>query len=338
MLLFLDFDFIPQWVLFGIAVSWCAISILFTFSIHDMWLIGLLVAAISAYLLHYAEASVCPNAVAFVTGVAVGKGTRLLFKQSPEWVIDCALVLLVIASGCRLDLTNDSYQGPRWTGLWQNPNTYGMLMGAAFVLSACASARPQPAWSRTLLGAATAMTFIGLLFSFSRGAWCGTVVAGLYLLARQRNRLAFMLAPLIAGLVLVGVLCWKVETHRWYLKRLDLSAGSCQHRLSAWAAATRLILDHPQGVGWNRAGIACKNPAVATNDYLTIGAELGAVPLVCLSCYLGSILTLKINDWTQRACRAAAFVLLVSFWFDGGLFDLAPAALFWMLLELSYEN
>jgi hypothetical protein len=36
----------------------------------------------------------------------------------------------------------------------------------------------------------------------------------------------------------------------------------------------------------------------------------------------------------QIACRAGALTLLVAFWFDGGLFKLATAAVFWVLLEL----
>ena len=36
----------------------------------------------------------------------------------------------------------------------------------------------------------------------------------------------------------------------------------------------------------------------------------------------------------RLACRAGAIVLLVAFWFDGGLFDLPTAAVFWVLLEL----
>jgi hypothetical protein len=38
------------------------------------------------------------------------------------------------------------------------------------------------------------------------------------------------------------------------------------------------------------------------------------------------------------ACRAGAVVLLVAFWFDGGLFDLPTAAVFWILLELGAET
>jgi hypothetical protein len=34
------------------------------------------------------------------------------------------------------------------------------------------------------------------------------------------------------------------------------------------------------------------------------------------------------------ACRAGALAMLVAFWFDGGLFTLTTAAVFWILLEL----
>jgi len=38
--------------------------------------------------------------------------------------------------------------------------------------------------------------------------------------------------------------------------------------------------------------------------------------------------------WLQTTCRAGAVVLLVGFWFDGGLFNLATVSTFWILLEL----
>jgi hypothetical protein len=36
----------------------------------------------------------------------------------------------------------------------------------------------------------------------------------------------------------------------------------------------------------------------------------------------------------KMACRAGALAMLVAFWFNGGLFKLATAAVFWILLEL----
>jgi len=48
---------------------------------------------------------------------------------------------------------------------------------------------------------------------------------------------------------------------------------------------------------------------------------------------------LPITDyWLKTTCRGGAAVLLVGFWFDGGLFKLATAATFWMLLELGREE
>jgi prepilin-type N-terminal cleavage/methylation domain-containing protein len=40
----------------------------------------------------------------------------------------------------------------------------------------------------------------------------------------------------------------------------------------------------------------------------------------------------------RAACLAGALALLVAFWFDGGLFTLATASVFWILLELGTEN
>jgi len=48
---------------------------------------------------------------------------------------------------------------------------------------------------------------------------------------------------------------------------------------------------------------------------------------------------LLVTDYCSRAtCRAGAVVLLVGFWFDGGLFKLATGATFWILLELGRED
>ena len=43
-------------------------------------------------------------------------------------------------------------------------------------------------------------------------------------------------------------------------------------------------------------------------------------------------------DWLQVTCRAGVIVLLIGFWFDGGLFWLPTAATFWILLELGQRD
>ena len=40
----------------------------------------------------------------------------------------------------------------------------------------------------------------------------------------------------------------------------------------------------------------------------------------------------------RAACLAGALVFVVAFWFDGGLFDLPTAAMFWVLIELGVSR
>jgi len=117
--------------------------------------------------------------------------------------------------------------------------------------------------------------------------------------------------------------------------------------------------------------------AIRLNDYLMLGMTLGLPALACFVMYVGLSLSLKskvqspkpevqsaedageqpehgrqraglpapptldIGHWTldsAAVCRAGAAVMLVGFWFDGGLFRLATGATFWILLELGREG
>jgi O-antigen ligase len=153
----------------------------------------------------------------------------------------------------------------------------------------------------------------------------------------------------------------------WYLKRMDLSRPSAQHRVAAWCGAIQMMRDHPFGVGWNNVvDVYEKNysppengaAAITTNDYLMLGTQLGLPGLICFVTYValclrspkpkvqspksGNGAALDFGPWTlgstKVACRAGAVVLLMAFWFDGGLFKLATASVFWILLELGTSN
>jgi O-antigen ligase len=165
------------------------------------------------------------------------------------------------------------------------------------------------------------------------------------------------------GLMALGILLlWgrTADTGAWYLKRLDFSRPSAQHRVSAWRGGLQMMRDHPFGVGWNKAVETYdKNysppeggaAAITMNSYLMLGTELGLPALLCFVAYVALCfrishphLTLALSppagsgEGIRIACRAGALVLLVAFWFDGGLFDLPTAAMFWILLELGNSN
>src|SRR5262249_24008118 len=114
--------------------------------------------------------------------------------------------------------------------------------------------------------------------------------------------------------------------------------------------------------------------AIEMNDYLMLGATVGMPALFCFGMYVWVSLTgrateefkvqsLKFKvgepdcsgspqltggvaqstpdlevEWLRTVCHAGAIVLLVGFWFDGGLFKLATGSVLWILLELGRDD
>jgi len=469
-----------QWALLACLAVWCGSFLFMTFSRRDLPLIGLLVIAIAAFFIGYAESFQTSDAIILLAGVTLGKGMRFALEADGRWKMEDGaekevrsqksevgntvtervtphlslvtflvglVVLLAFASWWHLDVAHNFYPGTRWTGLWDNPNDYGMLMGAGVVLTAGLlladrrwkmedgePARSQKSGVRSqnkenqkaenekrkegesadcddgrrlfsfsllrksvksadknvsggtpdtargtralpiILFFAAGMMEMGLFFSCSRGAWLATAVGLLYL-AKAYGRFKWRFVVTGFGLVALGILLFWGRTPDnapWYLKRMDFGRASAQHRVAAWKAGFEMMRDHPFGVGWNNAlNVYDKNyslpengaAAITMNSYLMLGTELGIPALVCFLAYVALALkgdrrwklgdgkkfphlTLPhpqplsnpIREGSQTACRAGAVVLLVAFWFDGGLFTLATASVFWILLELGSEK
>ncbi len=66
------------------------------------------------------------------------------------------------------------------------------------------------------------------------------------------------------------------------------------------------------------------NEEITTPDPAVLAGRLFGV-----GCYVN-----QEGEGLRAACLAGALVFVVAFWFDGGLFKLPTAALFWVLLEL----
>jgi len=263
-------------------------------------------------------------------------------------------------------------------GLWNNPNIYGMLMGAGVVLAIglragmkkeeCGMHKTEEKrkllfkiiksaignWQSAFLVVASFMMVVGLVMSYSRGAWTATVIALLYLAwGYGKLKWRFVLPVVLVAAMIVAVF-WHAtaDTFPWYLKRLDFSRPSAQHRVSAWRGALEIMRDYPLGVGWNQAvSVYDKSysppeggaAALTMNSYFMLGTELGLPGLLCFVAYMGlSFLgkgRMQNEEYRiQTACRAGALVFVVAFWFDGGLFDLPTAAVFWILLELGTSD
>jgi O-antigen ligase len=157
------------------------------------------------------------------------------------------------------------------------------------------------------------------------------------------------------------LLFWQFRQSEWHPgRRLFSSVNavdfSWRNRVAAWEGALQIAAAHPWfGTGWNQPESLYENyllppkviegSAIEMNDYLMLAATLGIPALACFGIYLwctlsqnhassGQLFTFSKLDWLGVTCRAGAIVLLVGFWFDGGLFKLATTSTFWILLEL----
>jgi O-antigen ligase len=259
-------------------------------------------------------------------------------------------------------------------------------------------------WGRWLkaafLLAAACVMAVGLVKSYSRGAWVGTSI-GLAMLVRLKakgqmlkegeTRIARIgtnagksvsIGGIRVWLVVVVLsasvlLFWSLRETQWVPARRAVSVAnandfSWRNRVAAWEGALQMMAEKPWfGYGWNqpervydqfyRPSKVPEGAAIQLNDYFTLGTTLGIPALLCFVIYVslslrgspkskvqspkpeaqGPAATLAFSLQPlafQSACRAGAVVLLVGFWFDGGLFKLAMAAPFWILLELGRED
>ncbi|MDR3457144.1 MAG: O-antigen ligase family protein [Verrucomicrobiae bacterium] len=306
------------------------------------------------------------------------------------------------------------YQGQiRWTGLWVNPNIYGILMGTGSVLvvglSVWKRREGRRCWESEKvemrkrkkavfwrLGAgkfvivisclgAVGLLGLGLLHSYSRGAWIGTFLGFVFLVWRARSKegeagSAGIKANLVSGaslgrhyagswwlqvsVILASVFVlgfWHFRGTAWQPARRIFSVTktedfSWRNRAAGWEGAMQIAAEHPWfGAGWYQVEPIYENyylsarltegAAIEMNDYLMLGATLGMPALFCFGMYLwlsfagkpghGNLeLERTEAEWLKIVCRAGTIVLLVGFWFDGGLFKLPTAVTFWILLEL----
>ena len=182
----------------------------------------------------------------------------------------------------------------------------------------------------------------------------------------------FSVVPLSVVLLSVVLLMfWHFRETNWHPAHRAFSAVntadfSWRNRIAAWEGALQITGEYPfLGTAWGQPEPMYQHyyvppkldesAAFEMNDYLMFGATVGIPALFCFGMYLWLSLNGKAEngkhppspslrrtgnaeiqegDWLRPVCHAGAIVLLIGFWFDGGLFKLPTAAIFWILLEL----
>jgi len=198
-------------------------------------------------------------------------------------------------------------------GVWRvraaypSPNNLGLFLERTLPLAAALALGEQRRRERGLYALAALITGLGLVLTFSRGAWLGLGVALLFLGAwRGLGALLAVVAMLIAGLLALVPL-GRVER---FSSLFDFQEGTTFLRLKLWQAALRMALDHPlQGVGLDnflykypdyRLPEAWAEPNLSHphNIILDWWLRLGALGLLALAALL--------VDFFHRAWRALA--------------------------------
>jgi len=178
--------------------------------------------------------------------------------------------------------------------IFDNPNHLGNMLafGVVYCFGAVVSARTR--WSVLALWSILAVLMLGIIQTYSRGAWLscfvGIIAVVAYLMRRiQRKKLLLSLIILLAIAMLSFLAAPGGYTYVFHraaraLPSVDASVG---HRLEVWKCAMKIIHDHwLVGVGIGKFGyvldksykptvLTKENYASAMNNYITLAAEAG---------------------------------------------------------------
>ena len=177
----------------------------------------------------------------------------------------------------------------------------------------------------------------------------------------------------VAALSLFVLAFWNLrDSERPLLRRLfswgNVNDFSWRNRLVTYEGAMQMMATKPmRGFGWGefvelyeasfKPSKLDNGRAIGLNDFFLIGITLGIPALGCFIGYVWLSLlsgpearrrktdragpTLRehsVGNWLKVPCHAGVMVLLVGFWFHGGLFHFSSTTLFWILLELGYQT
>jgi hypothetical protein len=346
----------------------------------NLWLSTSLALVLLRYAFAYQAASRSMQVCILLGGIVCGKAVSAWVcwrnghvERHTAWFVSLLICFLACSALWQPEMTRAfQYHGiTRWSGVWDNPNLFGLLMGTGVVLAVGQTLQVRGwkmengEWKRVLCvllcSFAAILTGFGLFKSYSRGAWLGTALGTAYLIWNSGFRIqdSWLKANRLSLIVIVSsvlILCfWQFRFSEARPVQRAFSAAnandfSWRNRVAAWNGATHMMVDRPLvGFGWGQAESAygknylppqlTESAAIEMNDYFMLGISAGVPALVCFIAYVWLCFREKKETGWKRCptliYRAGAIVLLVGFLFDGGLFKLPVATVFWMLMELS---
>jgi hypothetical protein len=347
----------------------------------DLWLSAMIALALLRFPFATQNRLGFSYVATVFAGIVFGKAVSTLIRwrsgdpaRRTAWFACCLIGLLAGAALWQPALGRmriQYHEIVRWSGLWRNPNYYGVMMGAGLVLAIgmgvrawrAADGQRRKFFLVALCSAAAIFSGYGAFRSYSRGAWLGVLTGLAYLAVQAGNssrpwawlrRHRLTLALLIASLTVLTF--WQFRFSDWppahrVFSVVNINDFSWRNRVASWKWAVQSMAERPlAGSGWSRPVQPANPPnysppqnsgsALGTNDYLMLGTSAGVPALLCFAAYLALCFRARPAAPRPRLsvfaiCRGSSIVFLVGFWLDGGLFVLAVTMVFWMLFELS---
>lgn len=272
---------------------------------------------------------------------------------------------LVAAAFVGREGTQQYFYGQTWsmegvgrvTSLYPSATGFGIYAGRALALSlALAFFLPRAEWRWKLATALLSVPIgLGVLFSFTRGAWIGVFVGLLAaaLLARSRPVLLALGGAVLAGIAALPFVRAERITSMFNFETQDNTGVS---RIKIWQAALRVLSDHPfTGIGQDQFLRVDPKYGVPHVRFLTVShphdwildfwLRLGIPGVAWLAATLGYFfyrLSALWRTWKGTALGALALALLASMvdFAVHGLMDMAYftmdlALTFWLTLALA---
>jgi hypothetical protein len=262
----------------------------------NLWLVCVLLISVVLYAINYSPST---QALTLLGGAVLGQGAAVwicfeMRNQKSEvrnslrgLVVTLLVILLALASVWQTDAIKIfEYRGhTRWSGPWDNPNIFGLLMGVGIVLAIGSAVlnfeflafsksntgnwKGYGRWWKVIFVVLCLFAAIligrGLLHSYSRGAWLAAISGLAYLLwwgvqspkSKVRSRWTLWLKnnwfPLWTILIAAVILCfWQFQhtEHEHAVTRRVFSVAnandfSWRNRVAAWEGALQIMAEHP---------------------------------------------------------------------------------------------
>ncbi len=176
------------------------------------------------------------------------------------------------------------YGGSRLSGMLLDPNAYGGLLVAAFVVLEAASWGPAPLFRSTTLWVSRLTLLLGILFTFSRSAWMGLALAMLVLALIRPRVVVRALLPVLAGapclVLLLGTRFIGI------FQEMASRPHQIDQRFYLIDAALDRFRSHPF-LGGGLGSFRLSMGEVAHNSAMWFLADFGIVGLTALLAFLG---------------------------------------------------